>query len=381
MKALSYFLFLTTILLSSCKKEGGSTGGGSPSPKIPTLTTTAGSAVTATTAQSGGTITSDGGSPITARGVCWSVVTPTIANSKTTDGSGTGIFVSALTNLFPYTFYEVRAYATNSVGTGYGDVVTIITTKVLTVPVLTTDAVTAINHNSAFMSGEVTSDGNATVTARGVCYSTTQNPTIANTTIQLGSGIGGFFTSVPGLAVNTTYYVRTYATNSIGTGYGNQVSFTAAFIIGNAYQGGRIFFVDNTKLHGLITATNDQSAGARWNNTSNPYANVNAYSVDDGVANTNTMISVIGNTGNAAAVCRAYTGGGYTDWYLPSINELYKLYLQKTIIGNFQPVLYWSSTASSTFNANAWAQHFGNGSSYNDRDKTELNWVRAIRRF
>jgi len=88
---------------------------------LPTLTTTATSSITTTTATSGGIITNEGGAPITARGVCWSTsANPTIADSKTTDGTGTGTFTSTLTGLTANTTYNVRAYATNSGGTRYG---------------------------------------------------------------------------------------------------------------------------------------------------------------------------------------------------------------------------------------------------------------------
>jgi len=81
-----------------------------------------------TTATSGGNITSDGGAAVTARGVCWATTsTPTTANSKTTDGTGTGSFTSSLTNLSANTTYYVRAYATNSAGTAYGSQVSFIT--------------------------------------------------------------------------------------------------------------------------------------------------------------------------------------------------------------------------------------------------------------
>ena len=97
-------------------------------PVLPTLTTTTASAITYSTAISGGTITSDGGATVTARGVCWSTTSnPTIADSFTTDGSGTGIFTSSITGLIPYTAYYVRAYATNKQGTAYGNEVTFTT--------------------------------------------------------------------------------------------------------------------------------------------------------------------------------------------------------------------------------------------------------------
>src|SRR5450759_260941 len=112
--------FLSILLFTSCKK---------PKTNPATLTTTAASAITATTATSGGNITSDGGAAITARGVCWNTSTgPTIANSKTNDGTGTGSFASSVTGLTAGTIYYIRAYATNSAGTAYGNEITITTT-------------------------------------------------------------------------------------------------------------------------------------------------------------------------------------------------------------------------------------------------------------
>ena len=90
----------------------------------PVLTTTNASEITESTAKSGGSITSDGGASITARGVCWSTSTnPTIADGKTSDGTGTGFFTSSITGLTSGTTYNVRAYATNSTGTGYGNAI------------------------------------------------------------------------------------------------------------------------------------------------------------------------------------------------------------------------------------------------------------------
>ncbi|MCQ2270274.1 MAG: fibrobacter succinogenes major paralogous domain-containing protein [Bacteroidales bacterium] len=95
-----------------------------------------------------------------------------------------------------------------------------------TLPTVTTTSVTNITHNSATSGGDVTADGGANVTARGVCWSTNQNPTIADSHTADGSGTGSFSSSITGLSPNTTYYVRAYATNSVGTSYGTQGSFT-----------------------------------------------------------------------------------------------------------------------------------------------------------
>ena len=93
-------------------------------------------------------------------------------------------------------------------------------------PTVTTIAISDIDKTTATGGGNVTADGGATVTARGICWSTEQNPTISGSHTTDGTGTGSFTSAMTGLAANTTYYVRAYATNSIGTAYGEAVSFT-----------------------------------------------------------------------------------------------------------------------------------------------------------
>jgi hypothetical protein len=191
------------------------------------ITTTDVSLVTPNSASSGGNIISDGGTPVTARGVCWSAApNPNIGNSKTLDGSGSGSFTSSITGLNPGTTYYLRAYATNSVGTVYGN--DVIFTSATVAPTLTTANASAIMASTANSGGNITSAGGSTVTARGVCWSTSQNPTIADNKTTNGSGSGAFVSNITGLAVETTYFLRAYATNSAGTSYGNQVTFTTS---------------------------------------------------------------------------------------------------------------------------------------------------------
>lgn len=190
------------------------------------IVTTAASAVTGITATSGGNITSDGGSAVLSRGVCWKTTTaPTIADSKTVDGAGIGIFASSLSTLTPVTTYYVRAYAMNSSSITYGNEISFTTLPVLPT-VATTTAATAITGTTATTGGNVTNTGGATITERGVCFGTAANPTIANTkVINPTPGLGSFVSNITGLLGYTTYYVRGYATNSAGTGYGAQISF------------------------------------------------------------------------------------------------------------------------------------------------------------
>jgi len=107
--------------IASCTKDDPP-GPEDPTHEVPVITTVEVSNIEATAATSGGTITSDGGVAITARGVCWGTnPSPTIAGNKTTDGTGTGSFTSSITGLNAGTQYYVRAYATNSIGTAYGN--------------------------------------------------------------------------------------------------------------------------------------------------------------------------------------------------------------------------------------------------------------------
>ena len=191
-------------------------------PIAPELTTTAINNITETTANSGGNITYSA-TTVTARGVCWSTTAnPTISNSKTSDGTGTGIFTSSLTGLTQGPTYHIRAYATNSIGTSYGSDLSFTTSTLTT----TTTIASSITGTTAISGGKISSNGGAAVTARGVCWSTTANPTIANSKTSDGIGTGSFVSSITGLLPNTTYHVRAYVTNSIGTAYGSDVSFT-----------------------------------------------------------------------------------------------------------------------------------------------------------
>ncbi len=303
-------------------------------PPIPVVTTAQVSGVTATSAISGGNVTHQGDSTVTDRGVCWSLsANPTTSDTCTSNGSGTGSFVSSLTTLLANATYHLRAYATNSYGTGYGsdrsfttdaptvsfsssgqvslenggfititaelsarsaiDVTIPITTggtalgggvdytlsetniTILagslsqsiiitlnndgllesnetititmgtptggsigsvsvhtvslmdtTLPTVLTTAVSGISSSSARSGGNVTSEGSNTVTARGLCWSTSSSPSLSDPHTSSGTGGGSFTDQMSSLQSKTGYYVRAYATNSIGTAYGAAQQFT-----------------------------------------------------------------------------------------------------------------------------------------------------------
>ncbi|MBU1014205.1 MAG: hypothetical protein KKG99_14500 [Bacteroidetes bacterium] len=239
----------------------------------PVLTTTDLTAVTSTSANSGGNISNDGGSPVTARGVCWTTTqNPTIADSKTTDGTGTGEFTSSITGLTPGSTYYIRAYATNSIGTSYGNQISTTTTAIL--PTVATTPVTAIASTTATSGGNITDDGGAAITARGVCWSITQNPTIADNKTTDGTGTGVYTSSMTDLTPGATYYIRAYATNSIGTAYGNQITITTLAILPTITTTAVTAITSATATSGG-NITNDGGAsvtsrGVCWNTSQNP---------------------------------------------------------------------------------------------------------------
>ncbi len=355
------------------------------------ITTNVLTSVTQTTASGGGNINSDGGAAVTSRGVCWSNINsnPTISNTKTIDGSGIGAFSSSLTGLTPGTTYYVRAYATNSAGTAYGSMKSF-TTQSATIPqgIFTTTA-SSITQTTATSGGSITSDGGATITMKGVCWSsTTSTPTISNTNTNNGTGSTSFSSSLSSLTANTTYYIRAYALNSIGIGYGNTVTFTTLpnLAIGQSYQGGIIAYIfvsgDSDyvagQTHGLISTTSNQSTGAQWGCSGTSIAGTST-ALGTGLANTTAIVNGCTSSISAAALCNNLSSGGYSDWYLPSRDELNKLYLNKTSIGGFSTVSYWCSTQSAS--TTAYSINFSSGTGTGFSTKTTLMYVRAIRKF
>ncbi|MBE0661952.1 MAG: fibrobacter succinogenes major paralogous domain-containing protein [Bacteroidales bacterium] len=218
MKFKASIVLLPAFLLffSACRKD-------SSVPEISTLTV---QNLSYYSANCGGMVTNDGGSEVTLRGVCWSTQpSPTINDDTTVNTGDQHHFISELPGLTPSTTYFVRAYAINSIGTGYGKVVEFSTLKG-TVPELLTHQVSQVYSMQADVEGEVISDGDLAITERGICWGTGPFPSINSDKIAAPGSSTRFTATIKGLLPTTTYYARTYAINQAGVGYGEPLEFT-----------------------------------------------------------------------------------------------------------------------------------------------------------
>ena len=290
-----------------------------------------------------------------------------------------------------------KAYVDNKIpnGSNIGEVLTwngtswtsITSSQML--PAVSTLSISTISNTSAISGGEVTSQGGSLVTARGICFGITPNPFVSGDHTTDASGTGTFSSNMASLSPSTTYYVRAYATNSYGTSYGNQQSFTTLYTpsvsIGQAYQGGVVGYVYQPgdvgyiagETHGIIVSDLDTSAGIVWSPSSFVGPTL-SYSIGTGATNTNLIVGVLGNGSYAARICYDLVQDGYSDWALPTWTELVKIQQNQSIIGGFQPQDYWA--ANNDGPDQAWSVNFLTAvSGYHPKEN--LNRVRAVRYF
>ena len=160
---------------------------------------------------------------VSSRGFCYNTTgMPTLADSVKSSGSGLGTFTLQLEGLTAATKYYVRAFAINATDTAYGNEITVTT---FSLPVVTTDTAYAAGYTRAKFFGTVAADGGNAITSRGFVYNASGNPTLADTIVAAGSGMGTFSATTDKLDTSTTYYVRAFAINALDTVYGEEKSF------------------------------------------------------------------------------------------------------------------------------------------------------------
>lgn len=362
---------------------------------LPTVTTSNVTNVTASSATCGGNVTADGGSYVTERGICWGTSNaPTVDGSHQAMGQGNGTFTCNMSNLEPNNVYYVRAYATNNRGTAYGEQKQFTTNSGL--PTVTINTVTNITATSATCGGSVSDNGGFAVTDKGLVWSTSQYPTLNDNHVSLGSGNAPFTGSMTNLTIGTTYYVRAYAINSQGTSYS---STQRTFTTGNGLpsvtttnvtmSGGSVVSGGNVTSDGGYPVT---ARGICYGVYPNPDLSTAYTHTTDGTG-TGYFTSVIDTTVGSTLYVRAYatnangtaygeqvtvnieylslptftynghiyrvapdphtsyleyiswnaanlyceglTAYGYSDWRMPTIDELLTMYQNRTNIGGF----------------------------------------------
>ena len=280
----------------------------------PSVQTNSASNITTTGATLSGDVTFDGNTTVTARGFVYG----TDANNLTQSvqaGSGTGSFTKTLTGLSYGTTYYYKAYATNSGGTSYGDVRTF-TTIAVYLPTVTTGTASSVTATGATLSGNVTFDGNATVTARGFVYGTSANN--LSQTVQSGSGTGSFTKALTGLSSSTTYYYKAYATNTAGTAYGDIMTFTTPASTGtvNGHD-----WVDLGLPSGTRWATCNVGAS-----TPTAYGNYYAWGETTTKTSYNSSTYTYSDNPNTLPSSRdAATANWGTGWRMPTQTEMQEL--------------------------------------------------------
>ena len=336
-------IVICSTLNSGCKKDAS----------FPNISTTSISGLTDSTVSSGGFIGEDGGATITARGVCWeTVANPSINKFKTSNGTGIGTFVSSVTGLISNTTYYIRAFATNSAGTAYGADIKFTTTSA--VPIVKTINISTIASIFAYSGGTIISEGLDTVIKRGACWSTDRLPTLLNYKSADGTRAGSFTSSLTGLTANTTYYVRAYATNRIGTGYGNQLSFKTGITIidndGNEYNtviiGTQVWMLENLK-------TTRYNNGDLIGTTGSPTLNISSE------INPKYQWAYNGDDNNVAVYGRLYSWYAFIDsrgifpigWHAPTYNEFVKLFM---LIGSGDDHQFTAGGAMKEVGTNHW---------------------------
>ena len=256
---LSLLLCTSLILITSCKKEDAP-------PTIPTVTTNQATDVSYNSAKCSGLITSDGNAQITDCGLCISdQAEPKIENSTVIkiENTQTNILSSTINNLKPSTTYFIRAFASNKIGTGYGEQITFKTLD-LKSPVIKSVLATNITKSSASINVELQDDGGTPIKESGICWGTDPNLTNDDNKTSSSFSQNKITESLANLKCNTTYYVKAYAKNDIGITYSNITSFKTS---PGEPSFSKIELIDKTETTLTVKVTLNNDGGAKISET------------------------------------------------------------------------------------------------------------------
>jgi len=303
-----------------------------------------------------------------------------ISATQSPVSGGTNTNVSAaITSITSGTTYHYRAKAVNSLGTTYSADLSF--TTLGKVPTVLTLEPTNILSVSAQINGTINPNYLSTTVTFEYGISTNYDNVVAATQSPLTGGSNiSVSVNLTSLSVGTTYHYRAKAVNSLGTTYGADMSFTAAYKIGGNENGGFVFYIDNSGLHGLVCAPFDQSTGAVWGCSGSLIVGADGTAIGTGNQNTIDIINGCPTNGIAAKICSDLVLNTYSDWYLPSKDELGLMFnnLKMNGIGGFTNHNYLTSSEITI--DTMWIQDFVSGSS-SGNFKFFTYYVRAIRSF
>jgi len=307
--------------------------------------------------------------------------------SSPVDGNSVVNVSANISGLTAGTVYHFRLKAVNSLGIVYGADMTF--TTLGQAPMATTQEANSITTVSAQLNGIVNANHLSTeVTFEwGTTTSYGNNVTATESPITGGENTD-VSVNITGLTAGTIYHFRLKTVNSLGTVYGADMTFVTPYLIGQFAQGGIIFYLDDTGIHGLVCALIDQSAGIQWFNGTYTITGARENYEGAGKLNTITIVTNQGAGNYAAQLCADLVLSGYSDWYLPAIQELDLMYINKTIIDTALQAFglpaianqsYWSSTENNQYHA--WRFAFDLGYHTNFGSKNLPYMVRAVRSF
>jgi hypothetical protein len=301
----------------------------------------------------------------------------------------------SLTQVFAWNFSKklyIRAFCENSVGISYSDPLEVQWSGgPENLPIVTTDSILEVSYNSIQVRGNIISTGGLPIVEKGFCYSAfITNPTEADAK-QISDG-ADFTVMVNGLTDSTLYYVRPFARNIQGIAYGDAFEVTTrnVFEIGETGPAGGLIFYRNKDAEGiwryLEVAPFDLAGLLKWAPNGENIAGTST-SIASGQQNTESIVAILGAVNSYAALpAQNYSLGGYSDWYLPSRDELVQMRegLFTLNLGAFTTgAAYWSSSQDQTFPANAWIVNMSPNQSGSVLSiiKTQNCRIRPIRNF
>ena len=303
---LCLLLCATLILITSCKKED-------TPPTIPLVSTNQATDVSYNSVKCGGLITSDGNAQITDCGLCISdQAEPKIENSTVIkiEKTQTNILASTINSLKPSTTYYIRAFATNKIGTGYGEQISFKTLD-LKSPVIKSVLATNITKNTASINVELQDDGGTQVKESGICWGTDPNLTNDDNKTSSSFSQNKITESLANLKCNTTYYVKAYAKNDIGITYSNITSFKTS---PGEPSFSKIELIDKTETTLTVKVTLNNDGGAKISETGIWWGSKALPSVP--VSDNYTAYSIANNfDGTSFTVKLEYLGPNIT-WYI-----------------------------------------------------------------